>query len=139
MKHDMVVIQFRDRSNDCVAKAFFNVVPISKEERSVIMADTKLKSGGGYTTPEIFSELLRRLKIRYKMRKVKLVIGAKIDWVLAQQDGLFMCFGEQHWVSVNCRLRLIYCCGEIYTLPLTKKSFEKVMMPLIATIRELYC
>jgi hypothetical protein len=99
------------------------------------MADTKVKSGGGYTTPEIFSELLRRLKIRYKMRKVKLVIGAKIDWVLAQQHGLFMCFGEQHCVSVNCRLRLIFCCGEIYTSPLTKKSFEKVMMRLIATVK----
>ena len=36
----MAVIQFPDRSKDCFTKAFFNIVPISKEESGVIMADT---------------------------------------------------------------------------------------------------
>jgi hypothetical protein len=77
----MAVIPFPDRSKDFFTKSFFNIVPMSKEESGVILANTKLKSGGGYTTPKIFSDFLCRSMNSFKMRKV-------------------MRFGEQHCVSV---------------------------------------
>ena len=115
----------------CVIFALLNVLLLTK---GTPLADYLYSLNLSFTNFSTLAVLVEKFSIHLK----KMFHYQSIEWLIEQTKGKFLVAFGKHVISVDCKKRVLYDCGETYVLPLTLESFEHCGLKVINDLRQVY-
>ena len=115
----------------CVIFALLNVLLLAK---GTALADYLYSLNSSSSNFSTLAVLVEKFSIQLK----KVFDGQTIKWLIEQTKGKFLVEFGTHAISVDCKKRVLYDCGETYVLPLTLESFEHCGLKVINDLRQVY-